>query len=136
MLAALSRRAAETPSSTASDTPSFFPVLIESGPGLLIGDIGRSLCLAVGLILACLLVRGYIVDRQAPTPYVGFRLRLLSLGIFAFVTCLTEYGRIGEPVTLRMPLNALALTLAVVSLIRVHQTPRPFPRHDWLEGRT
>lgn len=124
-----------TPPPAPPDAPPYFPIILDGSVGVWFGDLGRIVCMGVGVMLLCLLARGLMLDWRSPTPYFGYRLRVAALGLFALITCLSEIGSLGDPVSLRLPLNTVALVLAVASMIRSPYARPPLPRGDWLEGR-
>lgn len=101
-----------------------FPVLTADPTAVAVADGIRQGLLVAGLCVAALLIRAsWQAGWQVARP--GFRARLVALGLFTAVACGTELERLGDVVTLRLPLNIAAVVLALVSLLR--QPPPPGP---------
>lgn len=110
-------------------------IVLDMPQVVFVGDCLRFICLGLGVCLAALLFRSmrYGPPGLDPAHLRAFRLRAASIGLFVLSSCATEYDRIGDAVTIRLPLNLLALALGAASLARQPWRPPP-PQETWLEG--
>lgn len=110
-------------------------IVLDSPVAILVGDWFRVLTLIMSAGIGALYLRAFLgrgVDvRSQACP--GFRHRISAIALFTIFVCITEYGRLGMPVTVRLPLALAALGL---SLTGIAALPRrtALDREKWLEG--
>ena len=118
-----------------SMSPIFEVFVLRQDWAIDVADVLRAFCLVSGLIIAALYARAFlgrgIEDRARAYP--GFRWRLASIALFTLFTCITEYDRLNDPVTILLPIALVALWFAVAGL---YVLPRraPTDREEWLKG--
>lgn len=99
------------------------PQLIE------IADVVRAGC-AVGaaILIGFAMVLAYRTTRDTPTSRTvtyhpsaarDFALLLLGFALLAVSALFTELGRVGEPVSWRLPFNVLGIALGLVAVTRL-----------------
>lgn len=94
----------------------------------------RIACLFLGLVVAAFYMRasfGYgVADRLRRVP--GFSARTITIALLVIASCLTEFDRLDDPVTILLPINFTALLLGVYGLAKTPLKERA--HHDeWLD---
>lgn len=92
----------------------------------------RVLSLILGVAIAALYVRIFVIDRCQFGEHLpsGWAARTGALVLLATTSCMFQYDRIDDPVTILLPLNVVGLGLAVLGLYRLPM--KPPPNDEWL----
>lgn len=100
------------------DPATGFPFfLISDNPGAIkYANYVRELCLVIGFMFAAATLRVFRKVKTPGTAHRGFRWRVFAICVAAVYVCGTEYQRIGEPVTFRLPLAVVFLASAFYSM--------------------
>lgn len=106
--------------------------MVDDPAVILVANYFRLLSLVLGLTIAALYVRIVLIEGRRATQDrpPGFLARTSAMVLLAMTSCLFQFDRIDDPVTILLPLNVAGLALAVVGLYRLPMKPPPNDR--WL----
>lgn len=87
-----------------------FTVITNNEHWIFVADIARVFLVIVSILLMAAALRMILVTNQALYRWRGAAMFLFLLSLAG-----TEYGRMGEPVTTRLPLHILAITCGLIT---------------------